>query len=171
MVTKQQYHRVEGYIRSGIEEGAELLAGGEGRPADLARGYFVKPTIFVGVKPEMRIAREEIFGPVLSVLTFDTAEEAARIANATKFGLSAGVWTRDLDTAIGMSRAIHAGTIWVNTFLEGYPELPFGGYKESGLGREFGRFSIDAFTELKSVQMHLGPRTSWWMDRTSGAPE
>ena len=117
----------------------------------------------------MRIAREEIFGPVLSVLTFDTPEEAARIANATKFGLSAGVWTRDLDTAIGMSRAIHAGTIWINTFLDGYPELPFGGYKESGLGREFGRFSIDAFTELKSVQMHLGPRTSWWMDRTSGS--
>jgi acyl-CoA reductase-like NAD-dependent aldehyde dehydrogenase len=131
----------------------------------------MEATVFSEVQPAMRIAREEIFGPVLSVLTFDTAEEAARIANATKFGLSAGVWTRDLDTAIGMSRAIHAGTIWVNTFLEGYPELPFGGYKESGLGREFGRFSIDAFTELKSVQMHLGPRTSWWMDRTSGAPE
>jgi betaine-aldehyde dehydrogenase len=117
----------------------------------------------------MRIAREEIFGPVLSVLTFDTPEEAARIANSTSFGLSAGVWTRDLDTAVGMSRAIRAGTIWVNTFLEGYPELPFGGYKESGIGREFGRFSVDAFTELKSVQMHLGPRTSWWMTPPDGA--
>ena len=117
----------------------------------------------------MRIAREEIFGPVLSVLTFDTPEEAARIANSTQFGLSAGVWTRDLDTAIGMSRAIRAGTIWVNTFLDGYPELPFGGYKESGIGREFGRFSVDAFTELKSVQMHLGPRTSWWMTPPVGA--
>ena len=79
-----------------------------------------------------------------------------------QYGLSAGVWSRDFDTVIQMSRAIRAGTIWVNTFLDGYPELPFGGYKESGLGREFGRFSIDAFTELKSVQMHLGPRTSWW---------
>ena len=128
------------------------------------------PTVFSDVAPTMRIAREEIFGPVLSVLTFDTPEEAARIANATPFGLSAGVWTRDLDTAIGMSRAIRAGTIWINTFLDGYPELPFGGYKESGIGREFGRFSIDAFTELKSVQMHLGPRTSWWMPRP-GPPE
>src|SRR5258708_38457449 len=85
MVTKQQYQRVEGYIRSGIDEGAELLAGGEGRPADLATGYFVKPTIFVGVKPEMRIAREEIFGPVLSVLTYETEEEAVRMANATSY--------------------------------------------------------------------------------------
>jgi acyl-CoA reductase-like NAD-dependent aldehyde dehydrogenase len=126
--------------------------------------------VFAGVQPTMRIAREEIFGPVLSVLTFDTPEEAARIANSTPYGLSAGVWTRDLDTAIGMSRAIRAGTVWVNTFMDGYPELPFGGYKESGLGREFGRFSIDAFTELKSVQVHLGPRTSWWMPRPGATP-
>jgi betaine-aldehyde dehydrogenase len=156
-------------VGAGRSEGADLLIGGDRLATD--RGRFINPTVFSGVEPAMRIAREEIFGPVLSVLTFDSPEHAARIANSTQYGLSAGVWTRDLDIAIGMSRTIRAGTIWVNTFLEGYPELPFGGYKESGIGREFGRFSIDAFTELKSVQMHLGPRTSWWMSQRAGSPE
>lgn len=169
IASEEQFDKILELVDAGRSEGADLLLGGNRMATD--RGRFMEPTVFSDVSTTMRIAREEIFGPVLSVLTFDTAEEAARIANATKFGLSAGVWTRDLDTAIGMSRAIHAGTIWINTFLDGYPELPFGGYKESGLGREFGRFSIDAFTELKSVQMHLGPRTSWWLNRTSGAPE
>lgn len=163
IATDEQLAKISELVDAGRSEGASLLLGG-GR-LDTPQGRFMAPTVFAGVEPTMRIAREEIFGPVLSVLTFDTAQEAARIANSTQYGLSAGVWTRDLDTAIGMSRSIRAGTIWVNTFLEGYPELPFGGYKESGLGREFGRFSIDAFTELKSVQMHLGPRTSWWMAR------
>jgi betaine-aldehyde dehydrogenase len=163
IATDEQFGKILELVDAGRAEGADLLLGG-GR-LETASGRFMEPTVFAGVEPTMRIAREEIFGPVLSVLTFDTPEEAARIANSTPFGLSAGVWTRDLDTAIGMSRAIRVGTIWVNTFLDGYPELPFGGYKESGLGREFGRFSIDAFTELKSVQMHLGPRTSWWMPR------
>ena len=168
IATDEQLDKIVELVDSGRAEGADLLLGG-GR-LDTERGRFMAPTVFSGVAPTMRIAREEIFGPVLSVLTFDTPEEAARIANATPFGLSAGVWTRDFDTAIGMSRAIRAGTIWVNTFLDGYPELPFGGYKESGIGREFGRFSVDAFTELKSVQMHLGPRTSWWMPRPGAAP-
>ena len=163
IATDEQLDKIVELVASGRAEGADLLLGG-GR-LETERGRFMAPTVFSRVASTMRIAREEIFGPVLSVLTFDTPEEAARIANATPFGLSAGVWTRDLDTAIGMSRAIRAGTIWVNTFLDGYPELPFGGYKESGIGREFGRFSLDAFTELKSVQMHLGPRTSWWMPR------
>ena len=166
IATDEQFGKILELVDSGRAEGADLLLGG-GR-MDTDAGRFMEPTIFAGVEPTMRIAREEIFGPVLSVMTFKTAADAARIANSTTFGLSAGVWTKDLDTAIGMSRAIRAGTIWVNTFLEGYPELPFGGYKESGLGREFGRFSIDAFTELKSVQMHLGPRTSWWMPRSGG---
>jgi len=168
IATDEQFNKIVELVDSGRAEGADLLLGGS--RLDTERGRFMSPTVFAGVESTMRIAREEIFGPVLSVLTFDTPEEAARIANATPFGLSAGVWTRDLDTAIGMSRAIRAGTIWVNTFLDGYPELPFGGYKESGIGREFGRFSIDAFTELKSVQMHLGPRTSWWTPRPGAAP-
>jgi betaine-aldehyde dehydrogenase len=110
----------------------------------------------------MAIAKEEIFGPVLSVLTFDTAEQAIEIANGTPYGLSASIWTRDFDTALSASRRIRAGTVWVNTFMDGYPELPFGGYKESGQGRELGRFAIEEFTELKTIQLHLGPRTSWW---------
>jgi acyl-CoA reductase-like NAD-dependent aldehyde dehydrogenase len=110
----------------------------------------------------MAIGREEIFGPVLAAIQFDTADEAIRIANSTMYGLSAGVWTRDIDTAFRVSRGVRAGTIWINTFMDGYPELSFGGYKESGLGRELGRFAIDEFTELKTVQLHLGPRTSWW---------
>ncbi len=161
IASDEQFGKILELVAAGRSEGANLLLGGDRLPTD--HGRFIAPTVFAGVEPAMRIAREEIFGPVLSVLTFDSPDEAARIANSTQFGLSAGVWTRDLDTAVGMSRAIRAGTIWINTFLDGYPELPFGGYKESGIGREFGRFSIDAFTELKSVQMHLGPRTSWWM--------
>ncbi len=109
------------------------------------------PTIFDGVSPDMAIAREEIFGPVLSVLAFDTAEEAIEIANDTNYGLSASVWTRDFDTALSASRRVRAGTVWVNTFLEGYPELPFGGFKECGKGREVGRFAIEEFTELKTI--------------------
>ncbi|MFL5652128.1 MAG: aldehyde dehydrogenase family protein [Chloroflexota bacterium] len=163
IATDAQFDKIVELVDSGLAEGADLVLGG-GR-LDTEVGRFMAPTVFAGVDPAMRIAREEIFGPVLSMLTFDTAEDAVRIANSTAYGLSAGVWTRDLDTAFEMSRSIRAGTIWVNTFLDGYPELPFGGYKESGVGREFGRFSIDAFTELKSVQMHLGPRTSWWMPR------
>ncbi|HEX6869067.1 MAG TPA: aldehyde dehydrogenase family protein [Candidatus Limnocylindrales bacterium] len=163
IATDTQLDKITELVEAGLSEGASLLLGGERLETD--RGRFMAPTVFGGVEPSMRIAREEIFGPVLSVLTFETPEEAARIANSTQYGLSAGVWTRDLDTAMGMSRTIRAGTIWVNTFLDGYPELPFGGYKESGIGREFGRFSVDAFTELKSVQMHLGPRTSWWLPR------
>jgi acyl-CoA reductase-like NAD-dependent aldehyde dehydrogenase len=163
IATDTQLDKIVELVDSGRAEGADLVLGGSRLTTD--RGRFMAPTVFSAVQPTMRIAREEIFGPVLSILRFDTAEDAARIANATDYGLSAGVWTRDLDTAFAMSRSIRAGTIWVNTFLDGYPELPFGGYKESGVGREFGRFSIDAFTELKSVQMHLGPRTSWWMPR------
>ena len=131
------------------------------RPCAVA-SRFIQPTVFDGVTPTMQIAHEEIFGPVLSALTFNTADEALRLANSTMYGLSAGVWTRDVDTAFQMSRGIRAGTVWINCFMDGYPELPFGGYHQSGLGRELGRFSIDEFTELKTVQLHLGPRTGWW---------
>ena len=118
----------------------------------------------------MAIAREEILGPVLSILAFDTAEEAIEIANDTPYGLSASIWTRDLDTALSASRRIRAGTVWVNTFLEGYPELPFGGFKESGQGREVGRFAIEEFTELKTIQFHIGKRTFWWAKAHENLP-
>ena len=112
----------------------------------------------------MDIAKEEIFGPVLSIIRFKSVEEAIRIANSTTYGLSASVWTKDIDTAIIMSREIEAGTIWVNNYMTGYPEISFGGFKQSGLGREQGRFSIEEFTELKSVLIHIGPNNSKWVE-------
>jgi betaine-aldehyde dehydrogenase len=160
IIDENQFEKILGYIESGNRDGARLRLGGRQLPQ--VTGRFIEPTVFDAVQPKMAIAREEIFGPVLSILTFDTKEEAIRIANSTIYGLSAGVWTRDIDTAFAVSRAIRAGTIWINAFMDGYPELCFGGFKESGLGRELGRFSIEEFTELKSIQVHLGPRTSWW---------
>jgi betaine-aldehyde dehydrogenase len=160
IIDGNQFEKILGYIESGSHDGARLRLGG--KALNHENGRFVEATIFDGVQPEMAIAKEEIFGPVLSILTFDTTEEAIRIANNTIYGLSAGVWTRDIDTAFTVSRGIRAGTIWINTFMDGYPELCFGGFNQSGLGRELGRFSIEEFTELKTVQVHLGPRTGWW---------
>jgi betaine-aldehyde dehydrogenase len=161
IVSEPQYNKILGYIDQGRRAGANLQLGG--RPLQiLPNGRFIEPTVFDGVRPDMAIAQEEIFGPVLSVLTFDTADQAVEIANSTMYGLSAGLWTRDIDTALSVSRRIRAGTVWVNTFMDGYPELPFGGFKESGQGRELGRFAIEEFTELKTIQLHVGPRTSWW---------
>jgi betaine-aldehyde dehydrogenase len=160
IASEAQYAKILGYIEEGQKAGAKLRLGGKSLP--ILNGQFIEPTIFDGVSPDMAIAREEIFGPVLSVLAFDTAEEAIELANDTNYGLSASVWTRDLDTALSASRRIRAGTVWVNTFLEGYPELPFGGFKESGQGREVGRFAIEEFTELETIQLHIGKKTSWW---------
>jgi betaine-aldehyde dehydrogenase len=160
IASKEQFDKIMGYIAEGKRAGARLQLGGKSLP--ILNGQFIESTIFDSVTPNMAIAKEEIFGPVLSVLTFDTAEEAIEIANDTTYGLSASVWTSDFDTALSASRRIRAGTVWVNTFLEGYPELPFGGFKESGQGREVGRFAIEEFTELKTIQLHIGKRTSWW---------
>jgi len=160
IIDGNQFDKILGSIESGIRDGARLRLGG--KPLARENGRFVEATIFDDVRPEMSIAKEEIFGPVLSILTFETKEQAIRIANDTIYGLSAGVWTRDIDTAFTVSRGIRAGTIWINTFMDGYPELCFGGFNQSGLGRELGRFSIEEFTELKTIQVHLGPRTGWW---------
>ncbi|MGH8629957.1 MAG: aldehyde dehydrogenase family protein, partial [Burkholderiales bacterium] len=130
-----------------------------------AQGLFVQPTVLRNVDRGMSVAKEEIFGPVLSLLSFRSPEEAIGIANDTLYGLSAAVWSRDVDTCLGAARAIRAGTIWLNTFMDGYPELPFGGYRESGIGRELGRAAAEEYTETKTVQMHLGPRTAWWLQR------
>jgi betaine-aldehyde dehydrogenase len=163
IVNEQQFNKIMGYIDQGRRAGARLQLGGE--PLNIPNGRFIETTVFDEVRPDMAIAREEIFGPVLSILTFDTREEAIEIANSTNYGLSCGIWTRDLDNALSVSRGVRAGTIWVNTFMDGYSELPFGGYKESGQGRELGRFAIEEFTELKTVQLHIGPRTSWWASK------
>ena len=160
IINEAQQSKITRLIGSGQQQGANLALGGS--PIKSEKGRYIEATVFTDVEPEMDIAKEEIFGPVLSVLTFDTAEEATQIANNTLYGLSAGVWTKDIDTAFKLTKTIRAGTIWVNTFMDGYPELPFGGYRESGLGRELGRNAADEFSELKTVQLHLGERTNWW---------
>jgi acyl-CoA reductase-like NAD-dependent aldehyde dehydrogenase len=110
----------------------------------------------------MSIAREEVFGPVLSVLTSESIEKALQIANDTPYGLSAGMWSASIDTCMGVVRGVRSGTVWVSTFMEGYPELPFGGCKQSGMGRELGKRAVEDYTEEKTIQFHRGPRTSWW---------
>jgi acyl-CoA reductase-like NAD-dependent aldehyde dehydrogenase len=116
----------------------------------------VQPGVFTRVRPSMSIAQEEIFGPVLSVIEFDTLSRAIEIANGTMYGLSAGVWTRDLDKAFALGRALKAGTVEVNTYMAGAPELPLTGHKQSGVGHEKGRYAVDEFTHLKTIQLALG---------------
>ncbi len=160
IINQDQFEKIFSFISSGKNEGASLRMGGGEINTDTGR--FIEPTIFTNVAPEMDIAKNEIFGPVLSIIEFDTVDDAIRIANSTFFGLSAGVWTSNIDNAFQVARNVRAGTIWINSFMDGYPELPFGGYKESGQGRELGRFTLDEFCELKTIQLHMGPRTNWW---------
>lgn len=155
VVSKKQQETVLGYIAQGKAEGATLVAGG--KPAQVnGKGYFVEATIFDGVSPDMTIAREEIFGPVLAVLPFDDEEEAVQLGNQSMYGLAAGIWTRDVGKAHRVARAIKAGTVWVNTYNIYDPVAPFGGYKQSGFGRDLGRVALDGYTETKSVWVSLG---------------
>ncbi len=150
MVSEKQWQRVQNYIRLGGEEGARLLAGGEGRPDESAQGWFVKPTLFTDVNNDMRIAREEIFGPVLSIITYDNEDDAIDIANDTEYGLSALVLGGDTARARAVGERIHAGRVQINTLThEG--GAPFGGFKHSGIGREMGRWGIAAFMEPKTI--------------------
>jgi aldehyde dehydrogenase (NAD+) len=149
MVTQKQYDRVQSYIRKGIEEGAEVLVGGEGHPEGLA-GYFVKPTVFVNVKNDMTIAREEIFGPVLCVIAYDDDEDAIRIANDTSFGLHAYVNGTDMRRARRVASQLLVGRVAINGLLDDQ-QAPFGGFKNSGVGREFGTYGIEAFLEPRAI--------------------
>jgi aldehyde dehydrogenase (NAD+) len=149
------------YIDVGKSEGAKLrLGGGAATRPECGKGWFVEPTIFTGVDNRMRIAQEEIFGPVLSVLRFKDEDEALRIANDVRFGLGAGVWTRDIGRAIRMSERIQSGTVWVNTYRAVSYLSPFGGYKDSGVGRENGMQAIYEYLQLKSVWINTGAATS-----------
>lgn len=153
LVSEQQLDRVTGYLDIGAKEGARALTGGGGRLTDgaLAKGYFVPPTVFANVRDDMRIAQEEIFGPVISAIPFSEPDELIRRANATTFGLGSGVWTRDVSKAHRLAKAIRAGSVWVNCYQAMDPAVPFGGYKMSGYGRESGKQHLEEYLNVKAV--------------------
>jgi len=153
LVSEAQFNRVSSYETAGQKDGAQLHCPGE--PPSTTAGYFMQPRLFTGVRPTMSIAQEEIFGPVLSVIEFDTTAEAIDIANGTIYGLAAGVWTRDINKAFAIGRALKAGTVEINTYMAGAPELPLTGHKQSGVGHEKGRYSVDEFTHLKTLFLQL----------------
>lgn len=152
LVSELQFERVQALIKAGIEEGATLLAGGTGRPEGSENGYFVKPTVFGNVNNSMRIAREEVFGPVVALIPFDTEEEAIAIANDTEYGLAAAVQTNDAEKAMRIARKLRAGMVHINNSDIGYG-TPFGGYKMSGTGREGGHYGLEDFLEIKAVSV------------------
>jgi aldehyde dehydrogenase (NAD+) len=157
---RDQFEKILSYVDLGLAEGAELVSGGKAATEpDLEGGYFVQPTIFTGVRNDMRIASEEIFGPVLSVIPFDTEDEAIAIANDTMYGLGAGVWTKDLQRAHRVAHAVRAGSVWVNSYRMITYNVPFGGYKQSGIGRENGLSAVRDYTETKSVWIELSGQT------------
>jgi acyl-CoA reductase-like NAD-dependent aldehyde dehydrogenase len=159
VTTRQQYEKVLDYIRIAREEGADCLLGGKtpSNPA-LSNGWFVEPTIFADVRPDMRIAREEVFGPVLAVIPFDDEDDAIRIANGTMYGLAAGVWTKSMRRALLASEQLEAGTVWVNTYRAVSYMSPFGGYKRSGIGRENGIEAIREYLQTKSVWLDINEK-------------
>ena len=156
LVSAEQYERVTGYVAIGRAEGAHLAYEGA-RPSDpaLAGGHFVAPTIFEARTNDLRIAREEIFGPVMTVLPFTDVDEVVRLANDTEYGLAAAIWTRDITKALRTAKAVRAGVVWINDSQPAPSESLWGGYKQSGVGRELGRFALDAFTETKQIYVNL----------------
>jgi aldehyde dehydrogenase (NAD+) len=156
IVSQEQMQTVLGYIDAGKSEGAKLLAGGNRVSVNGDKGFFIEPTVFGDVNNNMKIAQEEIFGPVLATLKFDDLEEVVEMANKNQYGLAAAVWTRDLRKAHQISRQLRAGTVWINTYGLMDAALPFGGYKSSGFGRELGQAALEHYTEVKSVWMNMG---------------
>jgi len=155
IVSQEQMQTVLSYIESGKKEGAKLVSGGNRVSVDGSKGFFIEPTIFGGVNNDMKIAQEEIFGPVLATLTFDNVDQVIDLANRNQYGLAAAVWTRDIKKAHAVSRQLRAGTVWINTYGLMDAALPFGGYKSSGFGRELGAHAIEHYTELKTVWLNM----------------
>jgi betaine-aldehyde dehydrogenase len=163
LISSAHREKVLNYIKVGKEEGAKLVCGGKASAEkELAKGFFVEPTIFTNVKPTMRIAREEIFGPVLSVLSFSSEDEAVEMANDTPYGLAAGVWTKDITQGLRVIQQLRAGITWLNTYHPTFNELPWGGFKQSGIGRELGLYGIEEYLETKQVNINLDEAPIGW---------
>jgi acyl-CoA reductase-like NAD-dependent aldehyde dehydrogenase len=163
IVTPGHKAKIDGYVKEAVAAGAKLALGGGELSVPGLSGDFYAPTVVTGVTPDMAIARDEVFGPVLSVLTFRTLDEAIVLANTASYGLSAGVWSENVHTCLAFARAAQAGTVWTNTWMDGFPEVTFGGVKQSGLGRENGRYGLDEFLEVKSVVMRIGRTRENWV--------
>ena len=159
MISPQHLEKVAGYVKAGEDEGAELLLGGAAEGED---GLYYPPTVFRGVTRDMSIAKDEIFGPVLSTFGFETADEAVAMANDSEYGLSASVWSTNLENAMQTIRRVRAGRCWVNSVIDGTPELPIGGYKKSGLGRELGRYGFDEYSQFKGLHITFGRPAPWF---------
>ena len=154
--SKMQYDKILGYIESGKSDGANLAIGGNAHQGPGGKGYFIEPTIFTDVKPNMKIMREEIFGPVVAIAKFKDEQEVIDLANDTSYGLAAGIHTKDYERAVRVCDALQAGTTWVNMYNFVHWSIPFGGYKESGIGRECGEAALENYTETKAVYFNMG---------------
>ncbi len=162
IVTPEHNSKIDAYVKEAQAAGATIALGGDPLNVEGLGRQFYQPTIVTDVRPDMPIARDEVFGPVLSVLTYKTLDEAIEIMNDSALGLSAGVWSEDVHTCLDFARRAQAGTVWTNTWMDGFPEVAFGGYKQSGQGREIGRYGFEEFFEVKSVVMRIGDsRASW----------
>lgn len=163
IVTPEHGAKIDGYVQAAKAAGARVVLGGGPLEVPGLGAQFYRPTVVTGVTPDMAIARDEVFGPVLTVLTFRTAEEAIALCNDADYGLSAGVWSENVHTCLSFARGVQAGTVWTNTWMDGFPEVAFGGVKQSGQGREIGRYGLEEFMEIKSVVMRIGRTRANWV--------
>ena len=163
IVTPEHGAKIDGYVQAAKAAGARVVLGGGPLDVPGLGAQFYRPTVVTDVTPDMAIARDEVFGPVLTVLTFRTAEEAIALCNDADYGLSAGVWSENVHTCLTFARAVQAGTVWTNTWMDGFPEVTFGGVKQSGQGREIGRYGLEEFMEIKSLVMRIGRTRANWV--------
>ena len=163
IISSDHHAKIDGYVKGAQKSGADVILGGDTVTIDGLSGQFYQPTVVAGVTADMAIAKEEVFGPVLAVLTFATFDEAISLVNDAAYGLSAGVWSENVHTCVKFARKAQAGTVWTNTWMDGFPELPFGGVKESGIGRELGSNAVEEFLETKTVQMRIGKTREPWV--------